>query len=553
MTYDVTVDGDGLYLAEAMELAEAGDTVILHDGTYEQALETVRDGESGNPITVVGGPAAIIKAQNSAGRSVFVGHSFIELKGFTVEGQIGTEVTEDSYVLKCIYVQGPGSDSTAFLDGFVMEEMVVQNCGGECVRLKHGVTNAKIFSNTITHCGIHGYMFESGDNSGEGVCIGTSSDEWPDGEEDACSNNLVAGNVIETSANECVGIKEGAFGNIIEGNMCFNQLDINAGCYNSRGNANIFRNNAGSDCLGTGVRLGGWEVDGFQYGVGNSVYDNDFNDVGFGAIKIMVDGQSTICGNTCVGDDCELTGDYLDDAIDTWDHACYEDDEVTSTSIYYDDDSKTYYSGYDDVTSTSSYYDDDSKTYYGAYDDVTGNVSEDDEATTIAVSGDDGVTSTSSYYDDVTSIVSEDDGVASSSSYYDNDSETYSSGHDDVTSTVGGYDEVTSTSSYYGDDSKTYVSGYDDVTSTLDEDNEVTTVTVSEDDDVTSTSSYYEEITSTVSEDDGATITPSKDDDDSGDDDSSDGDSDCDSSDGESSDDDVRGQGYGVAGVTASQ
>ncbi|CAM9436746.1 unnamed protein product [Ectocarpus sp. 8 AP-2014] len=563
MTYDVTVDGDGFDLAEAMELAEAGDTVSLQDGTYDQALETVRGGESGNPITVVGGPGAIIKAQNSAGRSVFVGHSFIELKGFTVEGQIGTELTEDSYVLKCIYVQGPGSDSSTFLDGFVLEEMAVQNCGGECVRLKDGVSNAKIFSNTITNCGIHDYMFESGDMNGQGVSIGTSSDEWPDGEEDICTNNLVAGNVIDTSANACVDVQEGAYGNIIEDNMCYNQLDINAGCYNSQGNDNIFRNNAGSYCLGTGVRLGGWDVNGFQYGVGNSVYDNDFNDVGFGTLKMMVDGQGTICGNTCVGDDCELIGDYLDDAIDTWDHACYEDDEVTSTSSYYDDDSKTYYSGYDDVTSTvgeddevtsaSSYYDDDSKKYYSAYDDVTSTVSEDNEATTITVSGDDGVTSTSSYYDDVTSIVGEDDGVTSSSSYYDNDSKTYSSGYDDVTSTVGGYDEVTSTSSYYGDDRKTYTSGYDDVTSTVDEDDEVTTVTVSEDDEVTSTSSYYEEVTSTVSEDDGATITPSEDDDDSGDDDSSDSDSDCDSCDGESSDDDVLGQGYGFAGAMASQ
>ncbi|CBJ32749.1 FirrV-1-B30 precursor [Ectocarpus siliculosus] len=523
MTYDVTVDGDGFGLAEAMDLAEAGDTVSLQDGTYEQALETVRDGESGNPITVVGGPGAIIKAQNSASRSVFVGHSFIELKGFTVEGQIGTEVTEDSYVLNCIYVQGPGSDSSTFLDGFVMEEMAVQNCGGECVRLKDGVTNAKIFSNTITNCGIHDYMFESGDMNGQGVCIGTSSDEWPDGEEDVCTNNLVAGNVIDTSANECVDVKEGAYGNVIEDNMCYNQLDINSGCYNSRGNDNIFRNNAGSDCLGAGVRLGGWEVDGFQYGVGNSVYDNDFNDVGFGALKIMVDGQGTICGNTCAGDDCQLIGDYLDDTIDTWDHACYEDDEVTSTSSYYDDDRKTYYSGYDDVTSTSSYNDDDSKTYISAYDDVTSTVSEDNEATTMTVSGDDGVTSTSSYYD--------------------NDSKIYSSGYDDVTSTVGGYDEVTSTSSYYDDDSKTYIRGYDDVTSTVDEDDELTTVTVSEDDEVTSTSSYYEEATSTVSEGDN----------DSGDDDSSDGDSDCDSCDGESSDDDVLGQGYGFAGAMASQ
>lgn len=80
VTYDVSVDGDGFDLAEAMELAEAGDTVSLQDGIYEQALETVRDGEPGNPITVVGGPGAIINAQNDAGRSVHVGHSFIELK-----------------------------------------------------------------------------------------------------------------------------------------------------------------------------------------------------------------------------------------------------------------------------------------------------------------------------------------------------------------------------------------------------------------------------------------------------------------------------------------
>lgn len=31
------------------------------------------------------------------------------------------------------------------------------------------------------------------------------------------------------------------------------------------------RNNVGSDCLGAGVRMGGGEVDGRQYGVGNSV------------------------------------------------------------------------------------------------------------------------------------------------------------------------------------------------------------------------------------------------------------------------------------------
>ncbi|CAN0413449.1 unnamed protein product, partial [Scytosiphon promiscuus] len=94
--------------------------------------------------------------------------------------------------------------------------------------------------------------------------------QWINGP-DACNDNVVSGNTISTSGNECVDIKEGATGNIIEDNICSNQLDDNSGCYDSRGDGNTFRYNVGSDCLGAGVRLGGWEVDGHQYGVGNSV------------------------------------------------------------------------------------------------------------------------------------------------------------------------------------------------------------------------------------------------------------------------------------------
>lgn len=79
-TYEVSAGGgDGtLTLSEAMELAEAGDTVLLEDGIYEEALETVRDGESGNPIVVEGGPNAILNGMKSP--AVFITHSFIELK-----------------------------------------------------------------------------------------------------------------------------------------------------------------------------------------------------------------------------------------------------------------------------------------------------------------------------------------------------------------------------------------------------------------------------------------------------------------------------------------
>ncbi|CAN0542635.1 unnamed protein product [Ectocarpus sp. 12 AP-2014] len=83
-------------------------------------------------------------------------------------------------------------------------------------------------------------MFNSGDKNGEGVYIGTSSTQWTNGE-DTCNDNLVSGNRISTSGNECVDIKEGASGNVVENNICSDQLDAESGCYDSRGDGNTFR------------------------------------------------------------------------------------------------------------------------------------------------------------------------------------------------------------------------------------------------------------------------------------------------------------------------
>ena len=79
MTYDVSASGGGLDLSEAMSLAEAGDIVSLADGTYDAAVVSHRDGKKGSPITVEGGPGAVIKGDYSS-RSVLIKHSFITLK-----------------------------------------------------------------------------------------------------------------------------------------------------------------------------------------------------------------------------------------------------------------------------------------------------------------------------------------------------------------------------------------------------------------------------------------------------------------------------------------
>lgn len=48
-------------------------------------------------------------------------------------------------------------------------------CRGECVRLKHFVTNSFVTDNVITNCGIYDYQFDNGGKNGEAVYVGTSS------------------------------------------------------------------------------------------------------------------------------------------------------------------------------------------------------------------------------------------------------------------------------------------------------------------------------------------------------------------------------------------
>ncbi|CAN0385323.1 unnamed protein product, partial [Ascophyllum nodosum] len=301
-------------LSEALELAEPGDTIFLADGTYDTAIVSYRDGKEGQPITIQGGNDVVIKG-NYRSRSVLINHSFISLKHFTVEGKIEDSSDAGAYNNKCVYVDGEGSE----LDGFVMEGLLIQNCGGECVRLKNSVVNSKILDNTIENCGIHDYKFESEDKNGEGIYVGTSSNQWVDETSDNCFGNVIEGNIISTNGNECVEIKEGSKENIVEMNVCSNQLDKNSGCYGVRGDDNIIRHGdfrRNKACF----RVSEFAPGCILYC--SSVYGNDFYNCGEGSIKVVTENQGLICGNTCDEGNCELYGSVIFYIPDTWDQAC---------------------------------------------------------------------------------------------------------------------------------------------------------------------------------------------------------------------------------------
>lgn len=56
----------------------------------------------------------------------------------------------------------------------------------------------------------------------------------------------------------------------------------------ARGDSNIFRYNTCVKNLGAGVRIGGHNIDGKQYGENNEVYGNILQDNEYGGIKITV-------------------------------------------------------------------------------------------------------------------------------------------------------------------------------------------------------------------------------------------------------------------------
>jgi nitrous oxidase accessory protein NosD len=68
-------------IQQAVDVARPGDVIELAPGRYLQDVRTVRDGRSGQPITIKG-PATAVISGGGAGRVVEVNHSFIELNGF---------------------------------------------------------------------------------------------------------------------------------------------------------------------------------------------------------------------------------------------------------------------------------------------------------------------------------------------------------------------------------------------------------------------------------------------------------------------------------------
>jgi hypothetical protein len=288
-------------IQRAVDAAAPGSTIHLGEGTYLQDVESRRDASSDSPITITGPSTAVVKG--TGGPSVIaIAHDHHVLRGFIVDGLQGPPNRSSSYRTKLILIQS-GSDA-AGVTGVRVTGMSVQNASGECIRLRRGARDNEISETRIASCGVDDFRFDGGGKNGEGLYIGTAPEQLDDDDDhsggaggpapDRSDGNRVHHNTIDTRGNECVDIKEGSSGNVVEHNSCTGQLDPESGGLDARGSGNVFRDNLVFANRGAGIRLGG---DDEEDGTGNDVYNNTIRDNRGGGVKIMRTPQGMVCGN----------------------------------------------------------------------------------------------------------------------------------------------------------------------------------------------------------------------------------------------------------------
>lgn len=301
-------------IQDAVDKAQPGDTIVLGDGTYDQDFKSARDGEPDKRITITGSRKAIVNG-NKDSRMIEINHSHITLDGFTADGKKNGGKKSEDYVDKCVYIIGQtkpsvvranGAEYESSLDGMVVSDMHIVDCGGECLRLRSFITNAEVVGNKIEGCGRHDFMFPSSTVNGEAIYVGTSSNQWDDGKNSRSGPDLtkyvwIHENEIDSQGNECVDVKEGTTDVLVEYNVCTDQRDGNSAGLDSRTDDIIFRYNEVIGCDGAGVRIGGHTIDGKVYGLNNEVYGNMFSDTKYSSVKLETGDAHTLCENECKG------------------------------------------------------------------------------------------------------------------------------------------------------------------------------------------------------------------------------------------------------------
>lgn len=251
------------------------------------------------PIVVTGNRSAhFIGAGSTYIFKIITGN--LQLDDFTINGQY----TSGQYRSKLLYTYGSG------VTDLELSRMAFKNALTECVRLKNSAHDNIIRDNKFENCG------RGGTSNGEAIYVGTDRGQLADPNiPDESNDNLIYGNTFNLgisagTGSECINIKEGSSGNIIEDNECYYQNDANSGGFDIRGTDNLIQNNIISNGDGAGIRLGPGSDNLATDGIDNTVISNTITNNAGNGIKIMSSPQTQICANTFSGNSSNVGGTY---------------------------------------------------------------------------------------------------------------------------------------------------------------------------------------------------------------------------------------------------
>ena len=235
--------GTAAELQSALDTANAGDVIVVADGTYSGNFVLARSGSAGRPIVVCGSPNAILDAGGIKNGYVvhLNGVQYAKVLGLTVRnGQKGVVLD---------------STSNSVLQGLTVEEI-----GDEGIHLRTNSSHNSVIGNTVRRTGLRRDKF------GEGIYVGSAVSNWPTytaGQPDRSDDNLVQGNVISQTAAESIDIKEGTTGGRVIGNVMDGTGMTGGDSYlDVKGNNWVVEDNVGRHSPGDGIQthhiLDGW-------------------------------------------------------------------------------------------------------------------------------------------------------------------------------------------------------------------------------------------------------------------------------------------------------
>ena len=288
------VCGGGTYLREvtvssssqlqwALKQAQAGDLIKLADGNYRGQFVATKSGSANSRITLCGSRASVLDGGSyKKGYGFHLKGSYWTLTGFTVRNsQKGIVLDRASHN--------------------ILRKLIVADVGQEAVHFRIHSSNNILRESLIQNTGLvdAGY--------GEGVYVGSAKSNWKKltgNKPDKSDYNKVLYNRIVQTRAECVDIKEGTTGTMLEGNH-FDGSFINGANYadswvDVKGNDVIIRGNVGRNS-GYGL-LDGYQTHVNVKGTGQRPRfennDSEVNGKGF-AIKIHSDtvGAVVSCSN----------------------------------------------------------------------------------------------------------------------------------------------------------------------------------------------------------------------------------------------------------------